>query len=266
MPEPLPKFDRPPVVETVLSAQFARLPKFRTAHAGCFWKSNLREDWKTVEEALRLPDQFERFGDERKWGLMGALQLSTAQEPQRTQFIRFDGSRMIQVQDSRLAYNWKRGQDLPYPSYDATRPEFDDIYKRFGDFVHVFDLGGIEENQWEVTYVNHIVRGELWESPGDWKAIFPWLSFPQDQLDPDTVNGRWVSVLPDNIGRLHTTLNFGRTAMDGPEALILELTARGAVSKDVPLTDGLDIGHAAIVRSFTRMTSKKMHEYWHRTA
>lgn len=219
-----------------------------------------------MEEAPRLPDQFERFGEDRKWAPMGALQFSTAQEPQRTQIIRSDDTRMIQVQDSRLAYNWKRGQDQKYPSYDATRPEFDDSYRRFKDFVREFELGEIDENQWEVTYVNHLVKGDLWESARDWNTIFPWLTFPQDQLEPDTINARWVSVLPENRGRLHTTLNFGRTSMDGPEAIILELTARGAVSRDVSLTGGLEIGHAAIVRSFARMTSKQSHDHWHRKA
>ncbi|OLB29539.1 MAG: hypothetical protein DMG41_37135 [Acidobacteria bacterium] len=38
-----PKFDAPPVVETVLSVQFSSLPGFATAHAGWFWKEYLEK-------------------------------------------------------------------------------------------------------------------------------------------------------------------------------------------------------------------------------
>ena len=39
--EPLPKFDSPPVIETVLGVQFTPLANFTGALAGSFWKSRL---------------------------------------------------------------------------------------------------------------------------------------------------------------------------------------------------------------------------------
>jgi hypothetical protein len=72
----LPKYSKPPVIETVLGVQFEPLAKFRTAHAGCFWKSYLDNDWTKIEQVPRLDDHFERFGDERKWGPMGGGNLA----------------------------------------------------------------------------------------------------------------------------------------------------------------------------------------------
>jgi uncharacterized protein (TIGR04255 family) len=266
MPDTLPKFDRPPVVETVLSAQFARLPKFRTAHAGVFRESYLGKEWSTLEEQPRIDDHFERFGDERKWGMAGGIRFS-AIESQRTQIIGVDVTRMIQVQDSRFIYNWRKGESVAYPSYDTTRREFDKLYARFRDFTGLQNLGEIEENQWEVSYVNHLLKGDLWDSPSDWAQIFPWLRRPQEALGPDGVQVGWDLVLPNERGRLHIHLYHGRISMDGPEALILDLTARGPASKlpDFSVVDGFQIGHSAIGRSFAAMTSEKAHAHWGRT-
>ncbi|HEX4053583.1 MAG TPA: TIGR04255 family protein [Tepidisphaeraceae bacterium] len=264
MAETFPKYDNPPVVETVLSAQFARLPKFRTAHAGCFWKSALDETWNSANDAPRLDDSFERFGDERVWGPPGGFRFSTGVEAQRTQIVRADATRMIQVQDSRFIYNWQKGQSIIYASYDSTRKEFGESYAKFKEFIKASDIGEIEENQWEVTYQNHLVKGELWDSPKDWRSIFPWFNFPASSLRPDFVLGRWAFVLPEDRGRLHVTVNFGRTSLTGPEAIILELTARGTASSQAGFSvlEGFEIGHAAIVWTFTKMTSDRAHIHW----
>src|ERR1035441_8360636 len=115
-----PKYDKPPLVETVLCAQFGQLAKFRTAHAGCFWKPYLDDSWTTIQAAPRIDDSFERFGDERKGGPHGgSFRIFTTVEPQRTQIISADKTRMIQVQDSRFIYNWKKGDNFNYPSYQT---------------------------------------------------------------------------------------------------------------------------------------------------
>src|SRR4051812_48821624 len=119
MHEPLPKFDKPPVAETVIGVQFERLAKFRTAHAGCFWKDHLGDEWPTIEETVRIDDQFERFGDERKWGSLLGFRVMPV-ETQRTQISRADNARMIQIQDSRFVYNWKKTEGPGYPTFETT--------------------------------------------------------------------------------------------------------------------------------------------------
>jgi uncharacterized protein (TIGR04255 family) len=267
MPETLPKFNRPPVVETVLSSQFARLQKFRTAHAGAFCESSLGKEWDRLEEQPRLDDYFERFGDERTWQMEGGMfRITTSMETQRTQIVGSDPTRMIQVQDSRFLYNWRKGGG-GYPSYDATRKEFDRLYARFAEFIKSHSIGDIEENQWEVTYINHIVKGELWHSPEDWKLIFPWLNPLPSRFDHDALQCRWGLVLPENRGRLHVKLYYGRILPEGPDALVLDLTARGIVSADPnrSMAGGFDLGHEAIVRTFTDMTSESARAHWGRS-
>ena len=270
MADELPKYENPPIVETVLSAQFARLSKFRTAHAGVFCESHLGKEWSHIEEQPRIDDYFERFGSGLKWGPAGGgIRFTSLMEPQRTQIIGSDVSRMIQVQDSRFIYNWKKAETGAYPSYSATRTEFARLYARFGEFLKSHSLGEIEENQWEVTYMSHLLKGGLWESPDDWITIFPWLSLPQNLLAADGVQVNWDLVLPGQRGRLHVRLYFGRTSAEGPEAINVgeELVARGPASKadGFSVADGFEIGHEAIVRTFTAMTSDIAHKHWNRS-
>jgi uncharacterized protein (TIGR04255 family) len=270
MPDPLPKFDNPPVVETVLSAQFPRLPKFHTAHAGCFISSYLDSDvWPVIEEAARIEDQTERFGDDQIWAAMGAaFRFSSGAESQRTQITRSDSTRMIQIQDSRFIYNWKKGSDGRYPSYAIIKPEFEAEYAKFQKFVEKSVLGEIKENQWEVTYISQIPKGDLWNTSSDWPSIFPWLTTPDPaSAETDRLIVDRSSQISGQRGRLHNRLVLGRMTNDGTDSLILTLTARGLVKDEdgFRLTDGFEIGHECIVRSFTAMTSKRAHNYWERT-
>ena len=134
MTKALPEFSDPPVVETVLGGQFDRLG-LSSALAGWYWKSQLSDKWTTSNDAQRLDDVFERFGDERKWA-DPAPRLRISQSPNsRLQIIREDGTRMVQVQDSRFIYNWKKNEESSYPSYQTLLHEFKDQVEKFSDFV-----------------------------------------------------------------------------------------------------------------------------------
>jgi len=216
MSEPLPKFDAPPVIETVLGAQFAKLPNFSGAVAGWFWKKHLPSDWKKTKPAPRLEDQFERFGPERKPEFRGAgIRVYSGDEPDRTQIIRGDEERMIQIQDSRFILNWRRGPS-GYPSYAKLLPEFLQSFQKFSAFAAESELDVVQANQWEVTYVNALERGELWESPADWPRILPGLySPPAWGTQPlETQNAEWKFVIEEDRGRLFISLsNYLKTIL-----------------------------------------------------
>ena len=73
---------------------------------------------------------------------------------------------MIQIQNSRFAYNWKHhpGSEKAYPGYEVLLPEFEDGLNKFTAFAAEADLGRLDLNQWEVIYVNHIPKGDLWQT------------------------------------------------------------------------------------------------------
>ncbi|MCW9023636.1 MAG: TIGR04255 family protein [Gammaproteobacteria bacterium] len=266
---PLPKFDLPPVIETVLSAQFSPLPNFSNAHAGWFWKSYLNEVWDHAVAAPRLDDHFEKFSEESMWIPEGGrFMLQTQPAVDRLQIIRSDNLRMIQCQNTRFVYNWRKLEDGDYPSYEKLLPEFKENFDKYQKFVSDSKNPEIKLNQWEVTYVNHIPKGELWDQATDWQKILPGFGVIAPSVEGQTLDnfrGVWSFALDGNKGRIHIDLRHVRVGGgSGPEALLLQLTARGAVNKDVDLYSGFDIGHEAIVRTFADMTSKECHTKWKR--
>lgn len=270
MTDHLPRYDSPPVVEVVLGVQFAPLQHFSGAHAGWFWKNYLdNKEWDTVQVVPRLDDQFERFGDEMRWGPISALRITTQPEPDRLQIIRADKERMIQVQDTRFIYNWRK-QEGGYPSYDKLFPDFQEVFSRFEKFTNDADLGSLNLNQWEVTYVNYIPRGALWQSINDWSKIFPSLPKPVTLIgnaSPEDFRGEWRQIIGKNFGRLFITMSRGKVGSEkGEEVILLQLTARGPLDPGnaAALKSGFDIGHESIVLSFTDMTSNAAHKYWKR--
>lgn len=270
MTDRLPKYDSPPIVETVLSVQFAPLQNYSSAHGGWFWKGYLGKEWSRVQNAPRLDDQFERFGDEMIWGRGGGFRIVTQPEPERLQIIRADNERMIQVQDTRLIFNWKK-QEAVYPSYDKLLPEFHEVFSAFKKFAADNANSTIQTNQWEVTYVNFIPKGELWQTVDDWQQIIPALSMLTNtrNLSAEDFRSERRFIIGDNVGRLHMSLMRGKLGTEkGEEVLHLQFTARGPVmSEDASgLDKGFELGHESIVLLFTDMTSDFAHRFWKRRA
>lgn len=256
-------FTNPPVIETILGVQFQPLRSFSNAHLGAFWKE-LDEQWADVSDAPPLPPQFEEFGEARSWAQVG-LQLRVTQEvASRLQIRNATKDRMIQIQNSRLHYNWM-GQGSNYPRYAKVRPEFDTVLTKLEQFLAKKSLGDLRRNQWEVTYINHIPKGAIWKNPQDLPQVFRFLA-AFDSPTPvrlESLDGEWHYEIVPKRGRLHVQLLHGRRP-DPPtsEVLRLTLTARGPVQPGLTLDEGLNLGHEAIVKTFMELTTDIAHEYW----
>ncbi len=265
----LPDYENPPVVETVLGVQFERLPRFKNAHLGAFWKSLGTDEWPTVSDAPPLQPQFERFTEPATWG-MAAKQLRLSLDPlARLLMTNKDGSRMIQLQNGRLHFNWLgRGGDR-YPRYSKVREEFIQVLEQFKDFVASAGAGEFSPDQWEVTYLNQIPKGTVWNTLEDWGFFRPLGSVPtlEGVVQGESFGGAWHFVIPEKRGRLHVEWQHGHQA-DKPEqeAIVLTLTARGPLpetgSTVQRILEGLDLGHETIVRSFAAFMDKGANEYW----
>lgn len=262
-----PKFRQPPVVEVVLGVQFEPLKGFRDAHAGVFWATHLGrggDSWPKVRVAPSLRSSFERFGPEQQWGAVPPFEIRPGDQPNRTQFLNQAEDRMIQVQDTRFHYNWLK-KDGDYPSYDRLLPEFQREWASFRAFWVDEGQGEIKQNQWEITYVNHLPAGSLWRPGDDWSSLLPWVQSPASNMVAfDAVGGTWRLVIGEDKGRLHVKVSRARHPDKG-DLLVLDLTARGPLEPEGgSLDDGLRLGHDAIVFSFVEMTSERAQEKWGR--
>lgn len=264
----LPDYGSPPVVETVVGVQFKALPMMTNAHLGVFWQSLGREEWPTVVDAPPLPGQEERFSPEAHWGKAFRLQL-TQSPSSRIRITNRDGTRMIQLQNGRLHLNWLGAGGDQYPRYHTVRAEFIRCLRRLLEFVQSAELGSVEADQWEVTYVNHIPRSSVWESPADWNFFKPLNGVPtiDGLIEAESFSGEWHFVIPGQRGRLHARWQHAHPGGgQGAELIRLDLTARGAVARssdvETSIICGLDLGHSTIVRSFRHLMSDRANQEW----
>ena len=267
-PQKLPAFDRPPVVETVLGVQFGPINNLTAGHYGWFWKQYLDATWTKTQDAPPLPNQFEKFGEQLVWSLpKPSLAFHETTEPMRIVIINEENDRVLQIQNNKFYYNWRKNLNA-YPSFAETQPEFQRYLETFKSFLADAGLEVTPHNQWELTYVNHIPKGTLWQSPSDWPHIFPGLlgvsSKPPTQLSCEAISGAWRFEIPPQKGRLHVAIQHGLNN-EGQEVLLLNLTARGPVvagEHETDLAHGINIGHDVIIRTFRDIASASALAYW----
>ncbi len=159
-PEGLPDFRNPPLVETVLSLQYAPWA-LTAAHIGLLWQ-RFRERFPLVEEHPPLPPALEKFG------LPSPTPVEVIIEGRpptpRVWFLNRDKTELVQVQPDRFIHNWRKlGQIEPYPRYEPIREGFREEVAVLLNFLQQEGLGSPEVTQCEVTYVNHIEPSGVWQ-------------------------------------------------------------------------------------------------------
>jgi uncharacterized protein (TIGR04255 family) len=269
-----PKFHDPPVVETALGVQFDNLPGYSTAHAGWYWRKYLETlgnesslTWSKGTDAPRLEDQFERFGVDDMWGPQVAMRLLPPSQSHRTQVIRSDGERMVQIQDSRVLLNWQKRAGA-YPKFGPLLEEFRTVLQAFESFVAEAGLGTLRMNQWEIAYVDQIRKGDMWQSSEDWGKIFPGLlpvaSWSSHLLSggAEAMSADWRFSLANQNGRMYVSLRQMRVPPSNEEVLSATFVARGPVTASMTWEQGLKVGHAVLNETFLGITSPEARDHW----
>ena len=140
-PLDLPDFSNPPVVETVLSAQFDRLSGLQTAHFGLYW-GEVRDRFPKTEEHGELPSLVERLGEQAQPAVGIQFQALEAPPTPRFWFIDEGGTELIQIQRDRFIKNWRKTDDGDhYPRYETVRAGYDEDFSNFARFVSRNELG-----------------------------------------------------------------------------------------------------------------------------
>jgi uncharacterized protein (TIGR04255 family) len=265
--EPRFSLSRPPLVEVVVGVQFNSLARLGAGRLGAFWRE-IADEWPVVDDAPALPPQFEQFGDENALPFFPDLRFHLVPKPElRLQARNNAGDRMVQIQNGRLHYNWLKQGEAGYPSYEKVKQGFDSVTARFAEFVQREGLGKFEPNQWELTYIDHIPKGTLWESADDWPHIFrSWNVAPVSTpvIAMEALEAEWHYEIVPQVGRVHLRIARGKTA-GKEDVLVINTTARGpvGVSDGEPTVDrGLEHGHRAVRTAFEMLTSDAAQQYW----
>jgi uncharacterized protein (TIGR04255 family) len=262
----LADFKYPPVVETVLSAQFDRLSIMRTVHLGLFW-DKVRSRFPQTEERSPLVPLVEHFPDSMV--ISGRVRFEATEIPElpRLWLLNEAGTEMIQIQNDRFIKNWrKQGESDPYPHYEPViRPAFERDFQDFHSFVTEQELGAIKVNQCEVTYVNHIVSGDGWQRFGEIDRIFTFwrqtATAVPGSVEDLSIHLRFPIADTEStpIGRLHVDIQPALRASDNRPMYVMNLTARGQLGNG---TEFFNIGRQWIVKSFEQLTTEHMHQVW----
>ena len=266
-PADLPDFTHPPVVETVLSVQFEPLLLPKTAHFGLYW-NQIRARFPQTAEQGELPSVVEKETGVPALPIDIQLQTLNAPPTPRFWFFNDSGTELIQVQRDRFIKNWRKvGEHDQYPRYEQVRQGFDRDFAEFTSFIASHDLGRILVNQCEVTYINHIVAGESWQSHADIDKVFAVCNQTQGPI-PGRAEGVAIRArypIHDDAGRfcgrLHASIQSVQRLSDGSPMFLLELTARGQIGD---ATQFFDLGREWIVKAFAKLTTEEMHNVWGR--
>jgi len=260
----LPDYENPPVVEVVCSVQFEPLEKLRTPHIGLIWQ-RYRADYPNFEEKPEIAHHVELPEEVAAPKRQFQVQMLQTPPVPRVFFVHRDDTRVIQLQQDRFIYNWrKRGPDDDYPRYAAVFGSFLENWDTFLDIVSTEGLGEPAVDQYEMTYVNHIWQGEGWNTVGDMARVFPDLSWrPLDTRflpSPASMSYRTTFPLPQGKGRLHLAVSTGASPEDQRRLLSMELTARGfpGSTEKEAMRDWFALAHEWIVRGFADLTSDKI--------
>jgi len=151
----------------------------------------------------------------------------------------------------------------------VSRPEFDRWVADFQRFISDEKLPAIRMNLWEVTYVNHLPKGTVWNDVDDWRKVFNFQNVPPAEVNIcrlESIVSEWVYEIAPRRGRLRANLRNARTSPTGADVLAFALTARGPLGEAEgnagTLEDGLNLGHDVIVNSFAEFASSEARKYW----
>jgi uncharacterized protein (TIGR04255 family) len=271
-PADLPDFKNPPVTEVVLGVQFNSIERFVAPHLGLFW-SVIAPRFGAAEEHPPIAPTFETFGQSSQ--ILGGFSLDFPPlfGMPRAFFIDTDRRQLLQVQRDRFLHNWRKiGDGDAYPRFEAMLATFEAGLRQFSSFIEEHQLGAVEPNQCEVTYINHVpLRSNESAFAGLQRLFESVLARPHVSALglPEDARLMLRYVMRSNagapIGRLIVSAEPARRS-DGTNIIQLNLTARGAPAEAgvSAVIEFLKLGRRYIVNGFAEITNPVMHAEWER--
>lgn len=265
----LPEYDNPPVTEVVCGVTFDRLEGLFAAHIGILW-GLFQPDFPMVNEVAPLASVVEIFDEQLLDVQMGITDVPPLP---REMFISRDENNIIQVQRDRFIFNWRKlRQEDSYPRYVNVVQSFHNRFEVFRNFIETANMV-IMPRQYELSYINQIPQGDLWEKVSDLGTIFPNIHLAFDGrlvlTEPETAYWRTSFVLPNKLGRLYATVRTDAVRNDDKKPIIVfDLTVRGMANSDSlsDMHEWFDTARQWIVKGFTDLTSKDVQEkVWKRS-
>lgn len=259
---PRPSFENPPVIEVVCGIQFQLLDKLISPHFGLLWE-RFKEDYPSFRDMAPLAPQGENI----------TFHITDTPPLPRVWFVHKSDRGIVQVQQDRFLHNWKKGKpDDKYPRYETVIELFKKHLGTFDSYLRENEIGAINPTLCEMTYVNHIPKGQGWDTLNDIGNVFEDFSWDAKKKEflPEVsnLNFKVTFDLPDNKGKFHVKGWKGLIKEEDLSVLRLDLTVQGMPREktDEEMWKWFDEAREWIVRGFADFTNNKMHgqEFWRR--
>ena len=269
----LPEFADPPVVEVALSVQF----ESPVLTGPLLWRrwSQIEGEFPQVQEVPPILSVIETFDEPSPRARPQVeVRVSDAPLPVRLWMITSAKTELIQLQQDRFGYNWRKLRpDDEYPRYHSIRDKFSKQWTSFEQFVVASKLETIKPIQCEITYINHIKRAGVWKIHGEIEKVIPSAT-PQLTEgflpSPEAVRFAPKYIIPaadgTPYGRLHVSVSPVYLTEGTEPIFFMDLTARAAPQETTldGILETLDMAHEWVVRGFATLTSSEMHLAWRR--
>lgn len=254
-----------PIRELAIGLQFEPMGRLTNAHLGAFWAS-VQQDFPIVRDSAPRDVVVELFGKPNF--VMPGPTFAESTLDTRFQLINADRSRMLQIQNGWLVVNWVRtgAGSESYPGFSELLSNLESYFAKFQAFAADLNLGDVKPTVWELTYIDHIEFGPLFQTYEDLPEIFSGLLRQPDAslAALEGFVGKWAFTLPE-IGRLTMHLQTGLQATSPdrfhPSAAMTS-TARGPVTSRDSLRQTLTAAKKLLVQHFEAAASEKAKTFW----
>ncbi|MGH1455811.1 MAG: TIGR04255 family protein [Alphaproteobacteria bacterium] len=259
----LPDYKKPPVSEVAISVQFEDLHGFPAPYLGDLWGLFGREDFPNTQNR----EMMSPMPGTQKENRISLVDPSC--EIPRVWFLSKDEAELIQFQQDRLAFNWRKLKNgNNYPRYPHVIKKFEHVLNALEKFAKSHKKT-IAYDTLELMYVNIIPFEDFGGAPNIGKCLKDavWHDGHSFLPEPSKYNGLWEFELPDLNGRMLANAYSAQQITDGKPVLRFDITIRGQYAspfdKNIKsMLSWYDQAHEHIVRGFDDLTVSTMHKKW----
>jgi uncharacterized protein (TIGR04255 family) len=253
-PQVLPDYDKPPLNELAVGVHFGPLNGWQSTHVGQFW-TEIAKEFPATEDQTPIFDVTEVPG----------VQVLNMPPLRRTFMISEDQNFVIQLQESRFLFNWRRKKPTDvYPRFSSFFDRFLRHWGQFSDFVGRAKLGTLKPTRYELTYVNHIEQSKdgVSATAERYARMYNWNNLNAKFLAPPVaVNQVWTFLMPEQLG--HAQANLGQGVLpDRRAVLVLVMSCAGGATPKISLNDWFGAAHRWLSGAFKELTTDHARNEW----
>jgi len=235
-------FEKPPLNELVLGVQFSN-PLISNEDIFNLYNTFFKHNFPRIHESPLLPVTIEKIDRLNEFRI-------AADGNTRKVFVNNDT--LIQIQGDRFLLNWRKLDTAD------EYPHFDNVYQLFvRELNNLFSLKEILKtsiNQYEITYVDHLLDESFSEHRFAIKELFNFISL-NDSVKSFVLN--FVVPQPLIEGNLSINIKTGIRVQDQKPLIVLESTCRGYLP-GTEMEDWFAKARTILVNFFVNGLTEKM--------